>query len=431
MALPTGTGSSPASVRGWMQGFRALRNYNYRLYFSGQFISLVGTWMQNIAQGWLVLQLTHSAFDLGLVTMLQSLPMLVLGLAGGVLADRVPKHRLLVGTQAAMALLALILAVDVSAGTVQIWHVYLLATLLGVANVINMPSQQSFTVEMVGKEDLMNAVALNSALFNSARIVGPAIAGVLIAVAGIALCFYLNALSFLAVIVGLLLMRPNEFRIRGAVQRGGSARAQLAEGLDYVRRTPFARTVLIMAAAFGMFAFNWNVILPLFADRVLHVGATGFGIMSSAFGIGALLAAFTLAFARRARWSVMVAGMAGFALFTLLFAWTRAFPLALLFLAASGTANLSFTSQANTTVQTMVPDALRGRMMSLYLMVIVGAQPPGAFLTGVMASLWGAPTSLSIGALTCALVLGLVLITARGQNRAIVAGDLETAPLTT
>jgi len=397
-------------VPSWMRGIRAFRHYNYRLYFSGQLISQIGTWMQNIAQGWLVLRLTGSAFDLGLVTALQGLPILFFTSLSGVIADRVPKYRLLVVTQSIMAILALILAIDVTSGMVRIWHVYVLAALLGMANAANIPTQQAFAVDMVGREDLLNAIALNSAQFNMSRIVGPAVAGVLIAVVGIAVCFYLNALSFLAVICALMLMRAREFRIGGAVQRGGSFGGQFAEGLRFVRRTPLLLTLLVLAATIGMFAFNTNVIIPLFADQVLKSGPEGYGIMTSAMGIGSVLAAITLAFGTRARTSTMLGGVAAFVLCALVFAWSRFFPLSLLVLCGMGASAMAYSTQANTAMQTSTPDALRGRVISFYMTLFAGSQPIGALITGAFASRIGAPAALTIDVLICGTVLLAVVL---------------------
>ncbi|MGI8553312.1 MAG: MFS transporter [Dehalococcoidia bacterium] len=395
----------PDDQPSWMRPLAAFRHHNYRLYFSGQLISLIGTWMQNIAQGWLVFKLTGSPFALGIVTALQSLPVLFFALIGGVLADRVAKYRLIVFTQAAMAILALLLGIDVTAGTVQIWHIYILASLLGTVQALDMPSRQAFTVEMVGKDDLLNAVALNSVLFNMARIFGPAVAGLTIAFVGLALCFYLNAASFLAVIAGLLLMRPAEFRIHGALQKGGSAKAQLIEGLRYVQQTPSVLTIIVLAASFALFAFNSSVILPVFAGKVLNVGSAGYGALTAAMGVGSLIVAGAIAFARKARFSVLLAGMGLWALFAFGFAWSRFFPLSLLLLAGMGGSMMTFSTQSNTFVQSAVPDALRGRVMSLYMMLWVGSQPLGAFLTGSTASLWGAPVALTAGAALSGLVL--------------------------
>jgi MFS family permease len=412
---------------GWTRGFRAFRNYNYRLYWSGQFVSQCGTWMQNIAQGWLVLKLTNSAFDLGVVTALQQLPILLMGLLGGVIADRVPKYRLLVVTQSVMTVLALILAVDVTAGTVQIWHVYLLATALGVANAINNPAQQAFTVEMVGKEDLLNAIALNSTQFNSARIIGPAIAGVLIAVVGMALCFYLNALSFVAVIAALLLMRPNEFRINRAAVLGGSMRAQLGEGMNYIRRAPLLLTLMLLSLTAGTFAFNSNVVIPLIADQVLHKGAAVYGVMTSAMGIGAVITALTLAFGRNAKLKLAMCGLLGLVACAFVLAWSRFIPLSLIALVGMGGGMMAYATQVNTTVQTAVPDSIRGRVMSVYMMVQQGSQPMGAFLTGVFAAHLGAPMALTICASVCGFVV-LSVLSYLPSRRAIASADRHPEP---
>ena len=356
-----------------------------------------------------MLLLTHSAFYLGVVVTLQSAPILLFSLLGGIMADRMPKYRLLTGTQTILALLALILALDVTAGTVRIWHIYILATLLGTANALTMPTQQSFSVDMVGKDDLLNAITLNSAIVNVARIIGPAIAGVLIAVVGVALCFYLNALSYLAVIASLLIMRPGEFQSHSGERRTASMRAELSEGLAYVRRTWPALRIMILVLAFGAFGWTANVIFPVFARNVLRVGSEGYGVMTSCFGIGSLVAVSMLALANRARRWLMLAGMATALAISLAFAWSRSFPLSLALIACLGAATFCFATQSNTLLQTFVPDALRGRVMSVYMMLFVGSQPLGALVTGSLASAFGAPVAVTVDVLICALVLGGVL----------------------
>lgn len=393
----------------WPRGLRALRHRNYRLYFLGQTISMAGTWMQNVAQGWLVLTLTHSPFSLGIVITLQSAPVLLFSLLGGVLADRVPKYRLMAVTQSVMALLALILAIDVTAGTVQIWHIYILAALLGSTNAMNLPTQQALAVELVGKDDLLNAIALNSAIVNTARIVGPALAGILIALVGVALCFFLNSLSFVAVIGGLLLMRPNEFAVHARSRRSGSIVRELSEGLGFVRRSWPAKMIMLIALAFGAFGWTQNVVFPVFATSVLHVGSVGYGVMTSAFGIGALGTVAVIAQASRAHRSRMFAGVAGAILFSLAFAASRFYPLSLVLLAGLGASTFLFATQTNTLLQTLAPDELRGRVISLYMMLFVGSQPLGAFLTGWLASAFGAPVALSVDVLIIAVVLLAVL----------------------
>jgi MFS family permease len=410
MANATRLAEPASAANRWPRGLRSLQHYNYRLYFVGQTISMAGTWMQNVAQGWLVLSLTHSAFQLGLVVTLQSAPILLFSLAGGVLADRVSKYRLLAVTQTVMALLALILALDVSAGTVQIWHIYILATLLGTANALTMPTQQSFIVEMVGKEDLLNAIALNSAIVNLARIIGPAIAGVLIAVVGIALCFYLNALSYLAVIASLLIMRTGEFRRQSENRVQASVRYELVEGLNYVRRTWGVLMIMILVFFFGSFIWTANVVFPVFARLVLNVGSEGYGVMVSSFGIGSLIAVSLLAMSSHARRWLMLWGMAAAIVISLAFAWSRSYPLALLLIALLGGATFCFSTQSNTLLQTFVPDALRGRVMSVYMMLFVGSQPIGALVTGALASAFGAPIAVTVDVLICAVVLAAVIL---------------------
>jgi MFS family permease len=424
--VPLATSEAPVSAESirdsaWPRGLRSLAHYNYRLYFVGQTISMAGTWMQNVAQGWLVLNLTHSAFQLGLVVTLQTIPILLFSLAGGVLADRMSKRHLLLITQTVMALLALALAIDVSTGRVQIWHVYILATLLGTANAMTMPTQQSFIVEMVGKDDLLNAISLNSAIVNLARIIGPAVAGVLIAVVGIALCFYLNALSFLAVIASLWVMRPQELRRIVGERVRPSVRRELAEGLNYVRRTWTPLMIMILAFFFGAFVWTANVVFPVFARLVLNVGSEGYGVMTSAFGIGSLIAVSMVALTSRPRRWLMFSGMAAAILFSLAFAWSRNYPITLVFIALLGGATFCFSTQTNTLLQSVVPDALRGRVMSVYMMLFVGSQPLGALVTGTLASAFGAPVAVTVDVCICALVLCLVLI----YDRRVKSDDVE------
>jgi MFS family permease len=384
------------------RGFSAFRHPNYRLYFVGQTISLVGTWIQTVAQAWLVLQLTGSAVALGIVAALQSLPMLVMGWFGGAFADRLPKRRLLVITQFAQMLLAFILGVLVMTGTVQIWHVYLLATALGIANAFDAPARQSFVVEMVGRDDLMNAVALNSTTFNMARIVGPAIAGILISLVGVTLSFYLNGISFLFVIGGLLLMRADRFFASAPPPRL-SIRRSLAEGFSYVRHTPTALTITSLIGVLGLFAFTTNVLVPLFAENVLHVGATGLGVLFSAMGIGSLMAGLIAAFAQAARWSRMLIGGLGMALAELAFALSRNYPLSIVLMGLVGFCMFTFITSANTGIQQRVPDRLRGRVMGIYMAVNMGSQPFGNLAAGGIAGLFGAPVAMlfcAVAALT-------------------------------
>lgn len=378
------------------RGFSAFRHRNYRLYFGGQSLSLVGTLMQTVAQAWLVLKLTNSALDLGIVTALQSMPMLFIGWYGGAFADRLPKRRLLIVTQSTQMLLAFVLGVLVSAGVVQIWHVYLLALSLGVATAFDAPTRQSFVIEMVGRDDLMNAVALNSMTFNLARIIGPAIAGILISLVGVTSSFYINGISFIFVIGGLLLMRPREFYALEPSPRL-SVRRSLAEGFAYMRHTPTALTITAMIGVMGMFAFTSNVLVPLFAQNVLNVGASGLGVLFSAMGVGSLLAGLIAAFAQEARWSRMYVGGLGMGLAELVFALSKNYAISILAVGFVGLFMFTFITSANTGIQQRVPDRLRGRVMGIYMAVNMGSTPFGNLAVGGIAGAFGAPVAMFAG----------------------------------
>src|SRR6266852_11848 len=288
-------------AKGLLRAFLALRHRNFRLFWFGQLISLTGPWMQTIGQAWLVLELTHSAWLLGVVGALQFLPVMLFSLFGGVLADRLPKRKVLLFTQSFAMLQAAVLWILVATGHVQIWEVLVLASLLGLTNSIDMPTRQAFVVEMAGREDLPNAIALNSSLFNMARVVGPGLGGLIIALLGVAPLFLLNAISFIAVIIGLALIRMNELY---ALAKHSTSRAEISkqstlqslrEGLAYVARTPSVLLVIAVIGVISLFGINFNVVLPLFATAVLHSGPQGFGFISSAFGLGSLFSALWLA----------------------------------------------------------------------------------------------------------------------------------------
>jgi MFS family permease len=383
--------------------FSALRHYNFRLFWFGQIVSVSGTWMQSIGQSWLVLELTRNAFLLGLVTALQFLPLLVFSLLGGVVADRLPKRPVLVFTQSASAVLAIILYSLAATGVVQVWHIMLLALLLGCVNALDMPTRQAFISEMVSRDDLMNAISLNSAQFNAARVVGPGVAAALIAVMGIPPLFLVNALSYLAVIVGLLLMDPSRLFTRAAaplpVQR---PLRQVREGLIFAWRTPPIQLTLIVLFFIGTFGMNFNITLPLLADFVYHSGASGYGLLSSAMGVGALIAALGLAsLVKRPNVTLLVASGTGFGVLLLVLAVTRTQSLAYLVLLFVGLATIAFSATSNTLLQTSSPDQMRGRVMGLYAMVFAGTTPIGALTTGWLASAFGAPATLAIVAIPC------------------------------
>jgi MFS family permease len=397
----------PPSMRGGMaileHAFVALRHRNFRLFWFGQLISLIGTWMQSIGQAWLVLVLSHNnALLLGLVGALQFLPVLIFSLFGGVIADKWPKRRLLLMTQSSAMLLALILFTLTATHIVQIWHIFVLATLLGTVNAVDMPTRQSFVVEMVGREDVMNAVALNSSLFNTARIIGPGIGGLLIGWLGVAPLFLLNGISFIAVIYGLAIMRSEDLLTSVHPKQATGFFAslnQLGEGLRYVRQTGIMLTIVLLIAAVGTFALNLNVILPLFAADILKVGASGYGVMSAVTGLGSLVAALVIAAAgRKPRMSILLVSGAALAFCEIGFALSHFYPLSLLLLAGIGFSTISFSATANTALQTGSPDHLRGRIMGLYVVVFAGTTPIGNLFTGGLAGLWSAPFSLIGGA---------------------------------
>lgn len=390
---------------GLLRAFVALRHRNFRLFWFGQLISLTGTWMQTTAQAWLVLELTHSAWWLGMVGALQFLPVMFLSLFGGVLADRVPKRKVLLFTQSFAMLQAIILWTLVFTGAVQLWHVLLLASMLGLGNSVDMPTRQAFVAEMVGREDLPNAVALNSSLFNMARIVGPGVGGLLIAWLGVAPLFLLNALSFIAVIIGLALIDLKSLRaqakhlINEKVAPRLSTMQSLREGFSYVVHTPSVLLIVAVIGVISLFGINFNVVLPLFATDVLHTGAVGFGFISSAFGLGSLISALWLAWGNnKPSIHQLLSGAIAFCLLEAVFAISHLYVLSLVLIAGVGFAQIVFSATANTTLQTVAPDYLRGRVMSFYMLVFAGSVPLGNLFTGGLAHFYGAPVALLIGA---------------------------------
>ncbi|HEX9441619.1 MAG TPA: MFS transporter [Roseiflexaceae bacterium] len=392
-----------------VRGFRALRVRNYRLFFIGQLISLTGSWMQTTAQAWLVLELTRSPLALGLVTTLQFLPLMLFSLVGGVIADRAPKRQLILITQTAAMLLAAIFGTLVATGAIQLWHVYVLAMLQGVVNAVDNPVRQAFSVELVGRDEMINAVALNSMLFNGARIVGPAVAGVMIASIGIAPVLYLNAVSFIAVIAGLLMMDPAALRAAPARTAGGVAQ-RLYEGLRYSWRTPDVLLIMIVVGAIGTFGYNFSVVLPLIAGFVLHTDAAGFGALSAFLGIGSLAAAIGTAYARQVSLRRLLIGAGSFSALLGALALSPFFTLSSALLVALGFAGITFATTANSLLQLSVPDELRGRVMGLYVLLFAGSTPIGALLIGAASNTIGAPAALLLCAALCAIGVGVALL---------------------
>jgi MFS family permease len=398
--------------------FRSLRTRNYRLYASGQVVSNTGTWMQRVAQDWLVLDLAHgSGTALGITTGLQFLPMLLFGLWGGVIADRYPKRRVLMITQATMGLLALILGLLAVTGNAQVWHVYLLAFGLGLATVVDNPSRQSFVVEMVGRRDLPNAIALNSATFNGARLVGPAVAGVLIALLGTGPVFLLNAASFGAVMFGLYAMRQSELNPSEPVKR---AKGQLIEGLRYVRGRRDLVLVLALVGMVATFGMNFQITTSLVAREVFHSGASSFGLASSMLALGALAGALLAARrSTRPRMRVLVGAAVLFGALEMITGLMPFYWSFLVLLVPTGIVLMTFTTSANSTLQLSVAPEMRGRVMALYMFVFLGTNPVGAPMIGWLSEVFGPRMTIVIGglvAMVSALVVG-VLAAPRGTVR--------------
>lgn len=399
--------------------FRALKHRNYRLFYSGQVISLCGTWMQTIAQAWLVLELTDSRVALGTVTLFQFLPITIFVLFAGVVADRVPKRSFLVAVQTLAMSQAVILSALVFTDLVELWHVYVLAFVLGISVAFEQPTRQAFVIEMVGKEDLLNAVALNSGAFNGARLIGPALGGTIIAIAGVETAFAINAVSFLPVIAGLLMMRMSELHSvdTRAITRHG-ALAELGEGVSYALRTPAVLMILIMVAVIGTFGYNFIVVLPLLARYVLETDSAGFGFLTAAVGLGALSSALFLAGNRRASRRILFGGGVAFSVLLALVGLSTNIYLSLFFLLLLGVANTAFAATANTSLQLAAPDHLRGRVMSLFFLLIAGSTPIGGFFTGFMAEQIGTQNTVGVLAALCGIGVaagGLYYIRHRDQ----------------
>jgi MFS family permease len=375
---------------------RALHYRNYRLFFAGQLISLIGTWMQNVAQAWLVYRLTGSAVLLGAAGFSAQIPVFLLAPVGGVVADRYNRHRLVIATQTASMLLALVLAALTLSGTVRVWHIFVLAALLGVVNSFDIPARQAFIVGLVAKPDLINAIALNSSMFNASRVVGPAIAGILVAGIGEGWCFFANGASYIAVIAGLLMMRVPRHQ---TAAHPGSPLWRMAEGFRFVIRHPPVHALLMLLGVVSFTGMPYAVLMPIFADRILHGGARGLGWLMGSTGIGALAAALMLASRRDikglGRWVSFAA--LGFGAGLVAFSLSRIFWLSMAILALCGFAMMIQMGSSNTLIQSMSPDRLRGRVMSVYSMMFMGMAPFGALLAGAVADRLGAPFTVAGG----------------------------------
>ena len=423
----------------WQAAGRALRHRNFQLFFSGQLISLIGTWMQTVAQSWLVYRLTGSGLLLGSVGFASQIPVFLIAPLGGITADRGNRQRIVIGTQTASMILAFALAALTLSHTVRVWHIFVLAALLGVVNAFDIPGRQSFLVDMVGKEDLMNAIALNSSMFNGARVIGPAVAGVLVARLGEGWCFFANGVSYIAVIAGLMMMDVHA-PARASAQT--SPWQHIIEGFQFVRHTAPIRTLLLLLGLVSVTGMPYVVLMPIFADKILQnggqefasligshdLGAVRLGILMGATGVGALLGALTLAVRSGVkglgRWVAVCCG--GFGLSLILFAFSKSFWLSVLLLLPVGYFIMLQMASSNTLIQVMVPDALRGRAMALYSMMFMGMAPVGALLGGALSDRLGAPLTVALGGLASlagAWWFGMQLPKIRAEARQLIVAQ--------
>jgi MFS family permease len=427
--------SAPAATLRWQAAGRALRHRNFQLFFSGQLISLIGTWMQTVAQSWLVYRMTGSGLLLGAVGFASQIPVFLVAPIGGITADRMNRQRVVIATQTASMILALILAGLTLTHVVQVWHIFVLAALLGVVNAFDIPGRQSFLVDMVGKEDLMNAIALNSSMFNGARVIGPAVAGVLVARLGEGWCFFANGVSYIAVIAGLMMMNVHS----PARAIGASPFEHIKEGFRFVNDTAPIRALLLLLGIVSATGMPYVVLMPIFADKVLHqggqelasligshdLGAVRLGILMGAAGVGALLGALTLAVRSGvkglSKWVTVCC--AGFGASLVLFSFSRIFWLSVVLLLPVGYFIMLQMASSNTLIQVMVPDALRGRVMAVYSMMFMGLAPLGALMGGALSDRLGAPRTVAIGGLAAvagAVWFGKQLPQIRGEARKLI-----------
>jgi MFS family permease len=401
---------------------RSLKHRNFQLFFSGQMISLVGTWMDNIAEAWLVYRLTGSSLLLGTVAFAGQIPIFLLGPIGGLVADRFDRRSIIVVTQVSSMILASILSFLTLTRRVTVWEVIVLASLMGVVNAFDVPARQSFLVEMVGREDLMNAIALNSSMFNSARVIGPSVAGILVASIGEGWCFFANAVSYIAVIAGLLMMRVPRSVIEN---RDASPLEHILEGFRFVRNAAPIRALLLLTGAISIVALPYSVLMPIFAARVLHGNARTLGVLMGATGVGALLGALALASRTKLQGLARLVAIscASFGTSLILFSFSRHYQLSVLLLVPVGFFVMVQMAATNTLIQAMVPDRLRGRTMAVYSMMFLGMAPIGALLSGMVADRIGAPWTVAIGGL-CAIASGAIfarnLPTIRVQARELI-----------
>ncbi|CAN5826903.1 MFS transporter [soil metagenome] len=436
LAQHEATPKAPPS--GLRRGFVALGVRNYRLYWSGQVVSLIGSWMQQVSLPWLVLALGGSPIQLGLVAVLQFGPAMVLAPFGGVFADRIDKRRALIATQIASAVQAFVLFVLTATGVVQIPMVYAMAFVLGVITAVDMPVRQALASDLVPRHMLANAIALNSMAFNSARVVGPAVAGIIIAIgtaltgsdtSGVAINLGINTVTYSGVLTGLLRMNPREIRRAKQPERHPPVLHSLVEGVAYSVRTPLVLWCLVLLGGIAAFGFNFQILLPLFSTEVLNLGAEGYGLLYAGMGVGALAGSLTLAYMRQRRAIVlMLSGGIAFALLLVGIGLSRNVWIAAVLVLLAGYASMLMINTINATVQANVTDALRGRVMSLYVTVFAGSAPLGGLFAGAVAEAWGTPAAFFAGSAISVLVL---VVVALGLRAAAQRGPLGVTLLDT
>jgi MFS family permease len=414
-----------AILRAGARTFLSVRKHrNYRLFFTGQVISVTGTWMQRVAQAWLVLSLTHSPIAVGILALCQFMPFTLFSLVAGVVVDRLDARRTVIGTQIAQMVLASTIAVIALAGVAQPWHVYVIAALMGLVQVLDAPSRQSLTFRMVGPAELPNAISLNSGLFNGARIFGPALAGVLIAVVGAGFCFAVNAVSYIAVLASLFMMRTEEFH---PLERRERPRilAGLKEGLRFARSDEQVWLMLTLVFVLSTFCLNYNVLLPVLAKTTLHAGPEVFGLLSAVFGAGALLGALASAHVSRATVGTTVIGSAGFGISELLLAPVRSTLVASVLLFIAGACFSTWSSNSNSLVQLATPDHLRGRVIGIYFFAFAGTGTAGGILAGLLTAAGGTELGFAVGGI--AGIATSLYVWLRSRTAALVEEEPELA----
>lgn len=434
-STPTTTNVSTDTARSSGAGvtFRALKHRNFQLFFSGQIVSLVGTWMQTVAEAWLIYRLTGSGALLGVLGFVGQMPIFVLSPVAGLVADRWPRNKVVIATQTSSMSLAFTLATLTLTHHIHVWEIITLATMLGIVNAFDVPARQAFLIEMVGREDLLNAIALNSSMFNGARVAGPAIAGILVALVGEGWCFLLNGISYLAVIAGLFLMRIQKLPL---AHDGISPLEKLREGIRFARQTKPIRMILTLVALVSFTALPYTVLMPIFAVKILHGGASAYGTLMGAVGVGAMFGALVLATRQQLRGlgNVVAYSATGLGASLACFSASRWYWISIVMLVFAGfTMMMQFTA-SNTLIQAMVPDQLRGRLMSLYAMMFLGMTPFGSLLAGALADRIGAPATVAIGGLI-SCIGGLVFLrkwpAMRAPARELIAAQGMLSPPTT